>query len=92
MIWRNLLRRRTRTLLTVVGIAIGIAAVVALRAMADGLANYYALFGSSGADLLITQEESVDVVFSAIKEEVGQELARLPEVEEVAGMLITFAS
>jgi len=78
--------------LTVVGIAMGIAAIVALRATADGLTNYYALFGGSGADLLITQEDSVDVVFSAIKEEVGQELARLPEVESVAGMLVTLAS
>jgi len=92
MIWRNLSRRKARTLLTVVGIAIGIAAIVALRATADGLTNYYALFGGSGADLLITQKESVDVVFSAIKEEVGQELARLPEVESVAGMLVTLAS
>ena len=92
MIWRNLSRRKARTLLTVVGIAIGIAAIVALRATADGLTNYYALFGGSGADLLITQEESVDVMFSAIKEEVGPELAHLPEVERVAGVLVTFAS
>ena len=92
MIWRNLSRRKARTLLTLVGIAIGIAAIVALRATADGFTNYYALFGGSGADLLITQEESVDVVFSAIKEEVGQELARLPEVENIAGMLVTMAS
>ena len=92
MIWRNLSRRKTRTLLTVMGIAIGIAAVVSLRATADGLSNYYALYGGSGADLLITQKESVDVVFSAIKEEVGQELARLPGVQSAAGMLVTMTS
>ena len=92
MVWRNLFRRKTRTVLTVVGIAIGIAAVVSLGAAADGLSNYYALFGSSGIDLLVTQEESVDVLFSAIKEEVGHQLARFPEVKSLAGMLITFAS
>ena len=92
MIWRNLSRRKARTLLTVAGIAIGVAAIVALRATADGFTNYYALFGGSGADLLITQEESVDAMFSAIKEEVGQQLANLPEVQSVAGMLVTLAS
>jgi len=48
MIWRNLFRRKARTLLTIAGIAIGIAAVVALRAVADGLTDYYAAFGSTG--------------------------------------------
>jgi ABC-type antimicrobial peptide transport system permease subunit len=90
--WRRLSHRRARTLLTVVGIAVGIAAIVALRATADGFAHYYSLFGGSGADLLITQEESVDAMFSAIKEEVGEGLARLPEVDSVAGMLVTLAA
>jgi ABC-type lipoprotein release transport system permease subunit len=90
--WRNLSRRKARTLLTVLGIAIGIAAIVALRATADGFSHYYAVFGGGGADLLITQEASVDAMFSAIKEEVGQQLAHLHEVESVAGMLVTLAS
>ncbi len=37
MILRNLIRRRTRTLLTILGIAIGVAAVVSLGAIAEGL-------------------------------------------------------
>ena len=36
MIFKNLLRRKTRTLLTVIGIAIRVAAVVALGALAEG--------------------------------------------------------
>ena len=38
MYWKNLLRRKVRTLLTVLGIAVGIAAIVALRSMASGYA------------------------------------------------------
>lgn len=34
MLWRNLWQRKARSLLTVLGIAIGMAAVVALGAMA----------------------------------------------------------
>jgi hypothetical protein len=36
MILKNLWRRKTRTLLTILGIAIGVAAVVALSAFGEG--------------------------------------------------------
>jgi putative ABC transport system permease protein len=36
MIIKGLLRRKTRTLLTMAGVAIGVAAIVALGAMAEG--------------------------------------------------------
>ncbi|MFQ6000169.1 MAG: ABC transporter permease [Anaerolineae bacterium] len=89
MILRNLLRRRTRTLLTLVGIAIGVAAIVALVAIADGLASGYTdVLSGSQADLVITQAESVDASFSAIDEGVGPQLASIPGVEEVSGMII----
>lgn len=92
MVLKNLFRRKARSLLTMAGIAIGIAAIVALGAMADGLATYYALFGRGGADLLVTQAKAVAVIFSAIDEEVGLEISRLPEVESASGMLITLPS
>jgi putative ABC transport system permease protein len=90
--WRNLSRRPARTLLTLSGIAIGIAAIVVLTTAADGLSRYYSVFGGGGAHLLITQEESVDAVFSAVDEDVGQELSRIREVGSVAGMLVTLTS
>ena len=37
MIFKNLFRRKGRTILTLLGIAIGVAAIVALGAMAEGL-------------------------------------------------------
>ena len=89
MILRNLLRRKTRTFLTVVGIAMGVAAIVALVALADGFASgYYGLLSGSEADLVITQAESLDMSISVIDEEVGPQLAALPGVEEVEGMII----
>ena len=39
MVLRNLWRRGTRSLLTIIGIATGVAAVVALGAIANGIAN-----------------------------------------------------
>jgi len=37
MILKNLLRRKGRTFLTVFGIAVGVAAIVALGVLADGV-------------------------------------------------------
>ncbi len=39
MIVKNLWRRKTRTLLTLLGIAVGVAAVVALSAFGEGIAS-----------------------------------------------------
>jgi ABC-type antimicrobial peptide transport system permease subunit len=88
MIWRNLWRRRARSLLTMLGIAIGVAAVVALGAMADGIAEGYAAFaGGSGADLLVTQAEAVDLTVSSVDERVGQRIAQLGSVRDVSGVI-----
>ena len=93
IIFKNLFRRRTRTLLTTLGIAVGVAAVVALSALADGLSEGYAvLSGGSGADLLVVQDDALDIVFSAVDEEVGPILVGLSGVEEVSEMIYTFAA
>ncbi|MBN1812963.1 MAG: ABC transporter permease [Anaerolineae bacterium] len=93
MIIRSLLRRRTRTLLTMVGVAIGVAAIISLGAMAQGTAAAYGdLSGGSKADLLVAQADAVDIMFSAVDEEVGRAIAGLPGVEEVTGMVYTLAA
>jgi ABC-type lipoprotein release transport system permease subunit len=75
------------------GVAIGVAAIVALGAMAEGFAQGYgALGGGSGADLLVMQADSIDIAFSAVDEEVGQTLAGLSGVEDMTGMIYTFAA
>jgi len=93
MIFRNLLRRRTRTLLTTAGVAIGVAAIVALGALADGfIEGYSAIAGGSGADLLVVQDDALDVVFSAVDQEVGQTLRGLSGVDGVSEMIYTWAA
>ena len=88
MILKNLLGRKTRSLLTIVGIAIGIAAMVALGAIADGLEEgYTAMLTGSQGDLIVTQADAADISAAAVDEKVGQQLEALPEVEDVTGML-----
>jgi ABC-type antimicrobial peptide transport system permease subunit len=93
MIFKNLWGRRVRTLLTVFGIAVGVAAVVALGALAEGfVAGYAALSGGSGADLLIMQDDALDIIFSAVDQQVGDVLAGLSGVEQITEMIYTFAA
>jgi ABC-type antimicrobial peptide transport system permease subunit len=88
MVIKNLLRRKTRTILTIFGIGIGVAAIIALGAMADGLeAGYGAMLSGSKADLVLSQPNSFDISYSSVDESVGDELANMPEVSAISGML-----
>jgi len=88
MILKNLLGRKTRSLLTIVGIGIGIAAMVALGAIANGLEEgYTAMLTGSQGDLAVTQADAADISTAAVDEKVGQQLEALPEVVDVTGML-----
>ncbi|MGD8966563.1 MAG: ABC transporter permease [Anaerolineae bacterium] len=89
MTLRNLVRRRTRTALTLLGIGISIAAIVALGALAEGMADLMTgMFRASQTDLFAI-EAGVDADFSAIEERVGSRMAAWPEVEAVAGTIMT---
>jgi ABC-type antimicrobial peptide transport system permease subunit len=89
MIWKNLLRRKGRTFLTLAGIAIGVAAIVALGAMAAGMrAGYTSMAQGSEADLVLSQASAMDVTLGGVEGAVGERLLGLPEVAAVDGMLM----
>lgn len=88
MIFKNLLRRKGRTLLAVLGISIGAAAIVALGALANGLkAGYDSILTGSKADLILSQPDAVDLTTGSVDETVGDQLAAMPEVSAISGML-----
>ncbi len=71
------------------GIAIGVAAMIALGALGAGLsAGYQAIGGGSQADFVLTEAGAVDPAFSAVDTHLGNQLLALPEVSEVAGMMM----
>ena len=67
MILKTLWRRRTRSLLTILGIAIGVAAVIALGAMAEGMMKNYGDHRVHN-DLLVMQADAMDPIFSSLDE------------------------
>jgi ABC-type lipoprotein release transport system permease subunit len=88
MIFKNLFRRKGRTILTLVGIAIGVAAIVALGAVAQGLrAGFSSMTQGSQADLVLSQAEALTALTSSIEESVAEEMRTWPEVAELDGML-----
>jgi ABC-type antimicrobial peptide transport system permease subunit len=88
---KNLLRRKIRTLLTVLGIAIGVAAIIGLGALTNGLrAGYGSMLKGSKADLVLSQPNAMDISYSTVDEELGKKLLDAPEVSEVSAMLQGF--
>jgi ABC-type lipoprotein release transport system permease subunit len=92
MIFKNLFRRKGRTLLTLVGIAIGVAAIVALGAVARGMkAGFSAMTQGSQADLVLSQADAMSALISSIDQAVADEVRALPEVADVDSMILTNA-
>jgi ABC-type antimicrobial peptide transport system permease subunit len=93
MIFKNLWHRKTRTLLTILGISVGVAAVVSLSAFGEGFASgYEKVFTSSDADLMVAQRDAVMVLFSKVDEDIGAEIKRIPGVAEVTGTVTTMVT
>jgi len=93
MVFRNLWRRKTRTILTLLGVSLGVAAIVSLVAVADGLIGGYAALWSGGeADLTVSQAEALDPSTSVIDQGLGEELLKVAGVKAVAGMIYNEAT
>jgi len=93
MVLRNLLRRKMRTLLTLVGIAMGIAAIVTLVALSRGIvANYLEITSSSDADLTIQAVQGQGQAITlgtGFDERLADRIRAMPEVKSVSALLYT---
>ncbi|MBU1877530.1 MAG: ABC transporter permease [Chloroflexi bacterium] len=93
MILKNILHRKVRSLLTVVGIGLGVMVVVALGGIGDGLvAGYSGVVTGSGNDLMLIQADAYDITTSNFGEEIAAQVATVPGVRAVARMLVNFVS
>jgi putative ABC transport system permease protein len=92
LIVRNLFRQRVRTLLTVLGISIGITTVVALGAITSGLKGTMGeLVTGGGADFMVAQAGASDLTFSAVSDGDLRTIAARPDVGRATGVLIEVA-
>src|SRR5580704_15741711 len=85
LIWRNLLRRPARTIFTAVGVGLGVALIVALLAISNGVqqtANDLTHVG--GADFGLYQSDVSDFTRSLLPESLAGQVAHDPGVASVA--------
>ena len=93
MIARNLAQRRVRTALTVSGLAIGIAAVVALLGVAWGFErSFLAIYEAKGIDLVVVRAGVSDRLTSSLDAGLAGKLRRIPGVRDAAGSLMDAVS
>ncbi|NPV55108.1 MAG: ABC transporter permease [Anaerolineae bacterium] len=91
MVFKNLLRRKARTLFTMLGVALGVAAIISLGAMGNGLEQgYSSMMSKSSADLVLSQPDAIEISYSSVDEALERELLAMPEVTEVSGMIEGF--
>lgn len=89
LVWRNLMRRRTRTFLTAAGVAIGVGLIVALLSIAAGVRKTAGdLIHIGRADFGIFQEAAADLTRSLLPETLEDKVRAVPGVDKVARIFL----
>ncbi|MCI0856945.1 MAG: ABC transporter permease, partial [Chloroflexi bacterium] len=92
LIASNLMRQKVRTGLTVLGISIGITAVVALGIFVQSLkAATEGLIQAGGSDFIIGRDGSADLTLSTITEDEIAAVSAYEEVDSMTGALIAIS-
>ena len=91
LIFRNLIRQKIRTGLTVLGISIGITAVVALGIITESAkASTLELLQAGGNDFAIGRQGSADLTFSTLTVADLEKVTEYAEVAHATGVLLAF--
>lgn len=89
LVVKNPFRSRTRTALAVIGIAIGIATIVALGIITDGLkSSTEETLKAGGSDFMIVESNVSDMMLSSIDEKRLDEIKNTSGVQDVVGVLL----
>lgn len=91
--FKNLSRRLFRTLLSILGVAVGVGSIVAFTAMGEGFKSSIDRYGrDSGADLVLVEDQAGDPSFGRIDRDELDRIRALPQVRAVAGSVVMPAS
>jgi putative ABC transport system permease protein len=90
---KNLLRRKVRTLLTLCGVGVAVAAVVALVGIARGFeTSFNDLYSKRGVDLIVVRAGTAQRENSSLPESAGERIRQLPGVRAVSPGLMDMVS
>jgi putative ABC transport system permease protein len=89
MTFKGVFRRKTRSLLTILSIVVGIMLVTALLMVANGLnTQFQQLSGGSGADFVVLDHSS-DLSSSRVNASIETDLEKMDGISWVSGMVIS---
>ena len=92
-ILKNVLQRKARSILTTLGVAIAVTAVVALVGIADGFERSFRdLYERRGIDLMVVRAGASERLSSSIPQRVGEQIRQLPGVRMVTPGLVDVVS
>src|SRR5882672_9689719 len=93
LIARNLLRRGVRTALTILGLGIGVSAVVSLLGISWGFErSFMVIYESKGIDLVIVKAGVGDRLTSNLDEKLVEKIRAVPGVKSAVGSLTDVVS
>lgn len=92
-ILKNVMQRKARSALTMIGVAIAVTAVVALVGIADGFERSFRdLYERRGVDLLVVRAGSSEHLSSSVPQQAGEQIRKLPGVRAVSPGLMDVVS
>lgn len=90
LVIKNPFRNKTRTALAIIGIAIGIATIVALGVITDGLkSSTEETLKAGGSDFMIVQSDTSQMILSVIDEKRVGDMKNISGVQDAVGVLLT---
>ena len=90
---KNVVRRRVRSTLTVIGMAVAVGAVVALIGVSSGTERSFKdIYKRQNVAVLVEQRGAKQRLTSVLDEKLGLQIAKIPGVEQVNPGLVDFTS
>lgn len=93
LIMKNPFRNKTRSALAIFGIAIGIATIVALGIITDGLkSSSEETLKTGGSDFIVIESNVSNVIMSSIDEKYVSEISKIEGIKRASGVIMSFQS
>jgi putative ABC transport system permease protein len=90
---KNVVRRRVRSSLTVIGMAVAVGAVVALVGISSGFErSFLAIYQRDKVDLVVQQRGVKQKLTSVLDAKLADQIAKIPGVKQINSGLVDFTS
>ncbi len=90
---KNVVRRRVRSFLTAIGMAVAVGAVVALIGVSNSsIQAFLSIYDAQKVSIIVQQRGAVQRLTGVLSEKLGDEIAKVPGVKQVNTGLVDYTS